>query len=193
MKMIVATNNAHKLVEFERILAPLGYRVASQNELCPSVEVVEDGVTFGENAYKKAYEIFRRTGLPTVADDSGLCVDALGGEPGVYSARYAGEPHSDKACNDKLLHNLQGVPDQQRTARFVSAICCILADGEVIACEGSCEGRIGHEPRGQGGFGYDPLFMVGDQSFAQLTGEEKDTVSHRGVALRELAEKLKVK
>lgn len=191
MKMIVATNNAHKLVEFERILSPLGYQVVSQNQLCPGIEVVEDGVTFAENAYKKAHEIFLRTGLPTVADDSGLCVDALNGEPGVYSARYAGEPHSDKACNDKLLHNLQGVLDEKRTARFVSAICCILSQDSIVACEGSCEGYIGHEPRGHGGFGYDPLFMVGDQSFAELSGAEKDAISHRGVALRELAEKLK--
>lgn len=193
MKMIVATNNAHKLVEFERILAPLGYEVVGQNEVCPGIEVVEDGVTFAENAYKKAQEIFRLTGLPTVADDSGLCVDALNGEPGVYSARYAGEAHNDKACNDKLLHNLNGIPDQRRTARFVSAICCILAQDDIVACEGSCHGRIGHEPRGRGGFGYDPLFMVGKQSFAELSGTDKDAISHRGVALRELAAKLRIK
>ena len=193
MKMIIATNNAHKLVEFQRILSPMGYDVVSQNEVCPGIEVEEDGTTFAENAYKKAFEIFTRTGLPTVADDSGLCVDALHGEPGVYSARYAGEPHSDKACNDKLLRNMQGIPDSERTARFVSAICCILAKDDVIACEGTCEGMIGYEPKGMGGFGYDPLFMVGEKSFAELTGEEKDAISHRGVALRILEKEIKVR
>lgn len=191
MKMIIATRNEHKLAEFRRILTPMGYQVVSQQEVCPDVEVDEDGATFAENAYKKAYEIFKLTGMPTVADDSGLCVDALGGEPGVYSARYAGEPHSDKACNDKLLRNLADTPEQQRTAHFVSAICCVLDEGDIIACQGSCQGSIGYQPLGDNGFGYDPLFMVGDRSFAQLSGEEKDAVSHRGVALRCFEQEMK--
>ena len=191
MRIVVATRNSGKLKEFGRILSPLGYEVVSQEEVCPGVEVEEDGVTFAQNAYKKAHELFLRTGLPTIADDSGLCVDALGGEPGVYSARYAGEPHSDEACNRKLLRNLEGVPAGDRTARFVSAICCVFAEGDVVACEDSCEGLIGFEPRGTGGFGYDPLFLVGDKSFSELSGEEKDAVSHRGKALRAFAQMMK--
>ncbi|MEG1777980.1 MAG: RdgB/HAM1 family non-canonical purine NTP pyrophosphatase [Angelakisella sp.] len=191
MKIVIATNNANKLVEFRRILSPLGYEVVGQGEVFQSIEVTEDGVSFAENAYKKAFEIFLRTGLPTVADDSGLCVDALGGEPGIYSARYAGEPHSDKACNDKLLENMKDIPEERRTASFVSAICCILCEDDIIECEGRCEGRIGYAPKGQDGFGYDPLFMVGEKSFAELSGEEKDAISHRGVALRKLADEIK--
>ncbi len=191
MRIIVATRNQGKLKEFERILSPLGYQVVGQEEVCPGVEVEEDGVTFAENAYKKAHEIFLRTGLPAIADDSGLCVDALGGAPGVFSARYAGEPHSDEACNRKLLKNLEGVPAEQRTARFVSAICCVFGEGDTLACEDSCEGTIGFEPRGTGGFGYDPLFLVGEKSFSELSGEEKDAVSHRGKALRTFARMMK--
>ncbi|MEA5012573.1 MAG: RdgB/HAM1 family non-canonical purine NTP pyrophosphatase [Angelakisella sp.] len=191
MKIIVATRNKGKLVEFERILSPMGFEVVGQEEICPGIEVEEDGETFAENAYKKAHSIFLLTGLPTIADDSGLCVDALNGEPGVYSARYAGEPHSDQACNRKLLHNLQDVPVHKRTAQFISAICCVFAEDDMVSCEGSCEGIIGFEPVGDGGFGYDPLFLVGEKSFSQLSGEEKDAVSHRGKALRVFAQLMK--
>lgn len=191
MKMIVATRNNHKLVEFRRILGPMGYEVVPQEEVCPGIEVEEDGATFAENAYKKAHEIFLRTGLPTVADDSGLCVDALEGAPGVFSARYAGEHHDEDACNAKLLRNLAAVPAEKRTAQFVSAICCVLGPDDIIRCEGRCQGTIGYAPLGENGFGYDPLFMVGERSFAQLSGKEKDDISHRGVALRVFEQEMK--
>lgn len=191
MKLVLATNNAHKLVEFKRILEPLGYEILPQKEVCGGAQVTEDGTTFSENAYKKAIAIFHLTGMPTIADDSGLCVDALNGEPGVYSARYAGEGHDDAANNNKLLSKLANVPEKERTARFVSAICCVFSDDDKVECEGYCEGKIGYELLGDNGFGYDPLFMVGEQSFAQLTGEEKDSISHRGNALKKLEKILK--
>ena len=139
---------------------------------------------------RKAQAVHRLTGKAAVADDSGLCVDALGGAPGVYSARYGGEdlPHSEKI--KLLLKELIQVPDEKRTARFVAHICYIGADGTRIDAEECCEGVIGHAPRGEGGFGYDPIFMVGDKSFAELSGAEKDAVSHRGKALRAFAQKL---
>ena len=189
MNVIVATKNKHKLTEFSRILEPLGYQLISQEEACPGIEVEEDGATFLENARKKAVEIFRRTGLPTIADDSGLCVDALGGAPGVHSARYADEEgagHDDKANNRKLLRELEGLPLEERTARFVSAISFVLGEGELVECQGSGEGRIAFAEEGDNGFGYDPLFLVEGGSFASIPGAEKDRISHRGNALRKL-------
>lgn len=195
MKVIAATRNRHKLEEFSRILGPMGYEPVSQEEVCPGLEVEEDGATFQENARKKAETIFRETGLPTVADDSGLCVDALDGAPGVRSARYAddqGEGHDDKANNRKLLRELDGLPMERRAARFVCAICFVVKEGEVVECEGVCEGHIAFAEQGDNGFGYDPLFLVeGGRSFAEIPGEEKDLVSHRGRALRVLAERLR--
>lgn len=190
MKIVIATRNPHKLTEFRRILGPMGYEVVSQEEVCPGIEVVEDGETFAENAYKKATEIYRRTGLPAVADDSGLCVDALNGAPGVYSARYAGEQHNDRDNNQKLLDTLGDLPAEKRTAHFVSAICCVLGENKVLQCQGECPGQIAFGYHGDNGFGYDPLFLVGEKSFAQLSGEEKDAISHRGVALRRFQEKM---
>ncbi len=184
MELILATNNAHKVEEFSRILAPLGIVVRSQKEFCPNLEVEENGATFAANARLKAEAFYKATGLAAVADDSGLCVDALNGAPGVYSARFAGPGATDAQRIQKLLDEMQDVPDEQRTARFVSAICCIGPDGLLIECQGVCEGRIGRQCRGEGGFGYDPVFYVGDRSYAQMTGEEKDAVSHRGRALR---------
>lgn len=189
MKVIAATRNAHKLTELSRILEPMGYQVVSQEEVCPGIEVEEDGATFLENARKKAVEIFRRTGMPTIADDSGLCVDALNGAPGVHSARYAddeGNGHDDKANNRKLLRELAGVPMEKRTARFVSAISFAIGEGELVECEGFCQGQIAFEALGDNGFGYDPLFLVEGGSFASIPGEEKDRISHRGNALRKL-------
>ncbi len=189
MKVIAATRNRHKLTEFSRILSPMGYEVVSQEEVCPGIEVEEDGTTFLENARKKAVEIFRRTGMPTIADDSGLCVDALNGAPGVHSARYAddeGDGHDDKANNRKLLRELAGVPMEKRTARFVSAISFAIGEGELVECEGFCQGQIAFEALGDNGFGYDPLFLVEGGSFASIPGEEKDRISHRGNALRKL-------
>ena len=189
MKVIAATRNRHKLTEFSRILSPMGYEVVSQEEVCPGIEVEEDGATFLENARKKAVEIFRRTGMPTIADDSGLCVDALNGAPGVHSARYAddeGNGHDDKANNRKLLRELAGVPMEKRSARFVSAISFAFGEGELVECEGFCQGQIAFEALGDNGFGYDPLFLVEGGSFASIPGEEKDRISHRGNALRKL-------
>ena len=183
MKLIVATNNAHKLLEFGRILAPLGVEVHSQKEYCPDLDVEETGTTFAENARLKAEAVFKATGLTAVADDSGLCVDALNGAPGVYSARYAGENATDAQRIEKLLQEMANVPDEERTGRFISAICCIGPE-LLIECEGVCEGVIGRECRGEGGFGYDPVFYVDGRSYSEMTGEEKDAVSHRGRALR---------
>ncbi len=196
MKVIAATRNRHKLTEFSRILSPMGYEVVSQEEVCPGIEVEEDGATFLENARKKAVEIFRRTGMPTIADDSGLCVDALNGAPGVHSARYAddeGNGHDDKANNRKLLRELAGVPMEKRTARFVSAISFAIGEGELVECEGFCQGQIAFEALGDNGFGYDPLFLVEGGSFASIPGEEKDRISHRGNALRKLQALLEVR
>lgn len=183
MKLIVATNNAHKLVEFGRILAPLGIEVHSQKEYCPDLDVEETGITFAANARLKAEAVYKATGLMAVADDSGLCVDALDGAPGVYSARYAGENATDAQKIEKLLDEMKDVPEEKRTARFVSAICCIGPD-LLLECEGVCEGTIGYECRGEGGFGYDPIFYVDGRSYSEMSGEEKDAISHRGRALR---------
>lgn len=190
MQLIAATGNRHKLVEFTRMLEPHGFVVFSQAQAGVQLEVEETGKTFAENAYLKAYAIFEATGKAAVADDSGLCIDALGGEPGVYSARYLGENTPYEIKNQKILQRLSGLPEGERTARFVSAICCILADGSVYEATGVCEGTIGSEARGENGFGYDPIFYVGNQSFAELSGAEKDALSHRGRALRELEQKL---
>lgn len=187
MKFIIATHNKKKCAEMQRILSPLGIEVVTADMLGINLtDAEETGTTFEENAYIKAYSGCMESGLPCIADDSGLVVDALGGEPGVYSARYAGEHGNDRANNDKLLKGLDGVPDDKRTARFVCCVCVHFPDGRYVVVRGKCEGRIGYEEKGEGGFGYDPLFMVGDRSFAEFSAEEKDAVSHRGNALREL-------
>lgn len=191
MKCIIASHNPHKLEELRRILQPLGMEAVTDRDLGIELpEVEETGTTFEENARLKAVSACEFSGLPAIGDDSGLMVDALGGEPGVYSARYAGENATPQECNDKLLRELADVPMEQRTARFVSVICCVFPDGRELTAEGTCEGAIGFEPKGTNGFGYDPLFLVGDRSFAELSGEEKDAVSHRGVALREFSKRL---
>lgn len=188
MKLILATQNAHKAKEFSRLLAPYGVNVipmtaAGVFELPP-----EDGTTFAENAAIKARAVFAATGGAVLADDSGLTVDALSGAPGVYSARYAGEGASSEDCIRKLLLELRDIPKNKRTARFVCALVLIEPDGsEHLFEESSNEGTIAFSPRGDSGFGYDPVFLVGDHSFAELTPEEKDRVSHRGKALRRLA------
>lgn len=187
MKLIIATHNQHKVEEFQRILSPLGVKVATAQ----LQEVEETGRTFEENALLKAEAACHATGLPAVADDSGLMVDVLNGEPGVYSARYAGEGASSEACNKKLLMALENVPKEQRSAKFVCTICCVFPNGERVTARGECRGIIAFAPRGAGGFGYDPLFLVGEKSFAELSGEEKDAISHRGQALRQFSEKLK--
>jgi len=193
MKLVLASNNQHKLVEFRRILEPIGIEVLSQKEAGVSVNPDENGETFAENAKIKALAMFEACGLPCVADDSGLCVDALNGRPGVQSARYMGEDTPQEIKNAALLHEVSGVEKEQRGAQFVSAICCVLDKDNILECEGSCSGWIGYEPLGDGGFGYDPIFMVGERSYSQLSGEEKDAISHRGVALRVLHDMLKEK
>lgn len=187
MKFIIATHNQKKLKELQRILEPLGIDVITGD----LTEVEETGTTFTENSRLKAESACKESGLPAVADDSGLVVDALNGAPGVYSARYAGENATDAQRIEKLLHEMKDVPQEQRTARFVSVVSCVFPDGKIITAEGVCEGTIGFLPKGQGGFGYDPVFMVGDKSYAEMTAEEKDKISHRGLALGKLVEQLK--
>ncbi|MBS5781825.1 XTP/dITP diphosphatase [Faecalispora jeddahensis] len=187
MTFVIATHNAKKLKELKRILEPLGFDAVIREDL-PEVE--ETGTTFAENALLKAESACKVTGMPAIADDSGLVVDALGGAPGVYSARYAGEGATDRQRYEKLLEELREVPTEQRTARFVSAVCCVFPDGKIITAEGACEGIIAFEPKGEGGFGYDPIFLVGERSYAEMTAEEKDSISHRGRALAKLAQEL---
>lgn len=195
MQLVIASNNAHKIEEIRAILAPWFGAIHSMGELGIRAEVAEDGDTFAANAAKKATEIAAL--LPdcaVLADDSGLCVDALDGAPGVYSARYAGEGHDDQANNDKLLAALEGVPDQGRSARFVAAIALVRPGKPLLQVEGSCEGRIGHHLMGENGFGYDPLFLLPERNltFAQLSSEEKNRISHRSQALAALSKALSV-
>ena len=192
MQFVIATGNPRKLIELERILNPLGIRAVSSKALGIALEEVEEtGVTFEENAYLKAKAACEQTGLPAIADDSGLCVDALNGAPGVYSARYAGEHATDRQRYEKLLKEMEGISN--RSARFVSAVCCVWPDGETLTVQGECPGTIGTAPLGDGGFGYDPVFMVGEQSYSQMTDAQKDAVSHRGKALKALQAALKEK
>lgn len=185
MKFIIATHNRKKLEELRRILAPLGISAVTAQEVGLTLtDAEETGETFEENAYIKAKSGCDESGMPCIADDSGLMVDALSGAPGVYSARFSGVHGDDEANIDKLLSLLGDLPDEKRTARFKSAVCCVFPNGDVIRAEGTCEGKIGFERKGDGGFGYDSVFMVGDKSFSQLTAKEKDAVSHRGNALR---------
>ncbi len=184
---VIATHNAHKLEEMRRILEPFGMTVITAD----LTDVPETGKTFAENAYLKAKAACEQTGKPAIADDSGLAVDALSGAPGIYSARYAGEHASDQDRIQKLLSELQPYPEPERTARFVCAVCCVFPNGDVLRCEGVCEGRIGFAPCGENGFGYDPVFFLDTRSFAELSKEEKDAVSHRGKALEEFQRLLK--
>jgi XTP/dITP diphosphohydrolase len=194
VKLVVATRNEGKLVELRALLAPLGYALSSLSELGVEGDVVEDAPTFRGNAEKKARAALVATSLPALADDSGLEVDALGGAPGVYSARYAGAGHDDAANNGKLLAALAAVPPAQRTARFRSALA--LADEAralaPITASGACEGVILEAPRGTGGFGYDPLFYSPElaMTFAEAGVGPKNDLSHRARAMRALRERL---
>ncbi|MBQ5841236.1 MAG: RdgB/HAM1 family non-canonical purine NTP pyrophosphatase [Clostridia bacterium] len=184
MKYVIATHNAHKLIELRRILLPLGIEAVTDRDLGMELpEVEETGITFAENAYLKAASACEATGLPAIADDSGLVVDALGGRPGVYSARYGGEEATDDDRNVLLLGEMKDVPAGQRQARFISAVCCVFPNGDVLRSEGAFEGEIAYAPAGENGFGYDPIFMVGDRTSAEMSPAEKDAVSHRGKAL----------
>lgn len=192
MKMILASNNKGKLREMRELLAGLGIEVLSQREAGFDIEVEETGTTFEENSYLKASAITAISGLPAVADDSGLMVDYLGGEPGVYSARYTGNHEdSDEDRYMYLLKKMEGVTD--RRAKFVSAVCCTFPNGDIIRTRGECCGELLHAPVGEHGFGYDPIFAPYDSegSMAQLTDEEKNAISHRGKAVREFIEKLR--
>ena len=193
MKLILASNNKKKLRELGEILSDMDVELLSQREAGCDFEVEETGTTFAVNAYLKAKAVADATGLAAVADDSGLMVEALNGEPGVYSARYApgGHEASDKEKYEYLLSKLVNV--EHRAAKFVSSICCILPDGSIIRTEGECRGEILREPAGEGGFGYDPVFMPQgyDRSMAELGTEVKNRISHRANALREFKKKLR--
>ncbi len=193
--IVVATGNAHKLVEIEAILgaAMPGVRFVSIKQLGDFEDPEETGTAFAENALIKARAAVAETGFAAVADDSGLVVDALNGEPGVYSARYAGVHGDDAANNAKLLRNLADVPAPERTARFMSVVALVRPDGTELTGTGACEGTIGFEGRGSNGFGYDPLFLPEDtpgKTMAELTPEEKNAISHRYHALVDLSAKL---
>lgn len=189
---LIATHNKKKKVELLRILGPMGIDVKTDEELGLTLtEVEENGETFYENSLLKAESGCKESGYPCIADDSGLMVDYLAGAPGVYSARFAGEHGNDAKNNEKLLKLLNDVPENERTARFVSVVCIAFPNGDVISARGECEGKIGYCEKGDGGFGYDPVFMVDGKSFAELSAEEKDKLSHRGKALKLISEKLK--
>lgn len=193
MRIIAATKNKHKIEEIQEITREFGMEVVSRDDAgVPDIEVEEDGDTFEENSEKKAKEILALCGEITIADDSGLMVDALDGAPGVISARFAGEDGNDLANNEKLLRLLADVDPQKRTARFVSVITMLFPDGRKIVARGECEGHIIYQPKGSNGFGYDPLFVPNgfSRTFAELTGVEKNRISHRAEALQNLRRKL---
>ncbi len=192
-RIIIASQNKHKIQEIEAITKKFGMLLVSRDEAgVPEIEVTEDGKTFEENSYKKAYEIMKLSGEITIADDSGLSVDALCGAPGVHSARFAGEHAQDHENNEKLLFLLSAVPEEKRTAKFISVITMLYPDGSKIVARGECPGHILFEGRGSGGFGYDPLFVPEGfgKSFGELSAEEKNQISHRARALAELERQL---
>ena len=186
MKVILASKNAHKLEELSAILGQLGFEIALESEYGLDIEVEETGTTFEENSHLKAEAVMRASGMPVLADDSGLMVDALCGAPGVYSARY-GHKSSDAERTAYLLENMIDVPDEARTAKFVCVITCLWPDGRKIVARGECPGRILHEVHGSNGFGYDPVFFVPEKgkTFAELLPGEKNAISHRARALAE--------
>lgn len=186
MKIILASNNKNKLSELKQILSPFGYEIVSQSEAGINIEVEENGKTFEENSFIKAKAIYDITESAVIADDSGLEVDYLNKAPGVYSHRYAGENATDTDRCEKILSELNDVPNENRTARFVCVICYIDENGKETLLRGECEGFIGKEMRGNNGFGYDPIFMIGDKSFAEISSEEKNKISHRANALKKL-------
>lgn len=192
MDFLIATHNMKKQAELERILKPLGINVLTADMAGVNLtDVEETGKTFEENAFLKAASGCKESGMVCVADDSGLSVDALDGAPGVYSARYAGDHGNDEKNIEKLLDELKDVPQEKRGAKFVSAVCCCFPDGRSFTVRGECHGVIAFEKHGNGGFGYDPVFIVGDKTFGELSAEEKDKLSHRGNALRLFAEEVK--
>ncbi len=192
-KIVFATSNAGKMREIREILKDLGLEIQSMKEAGVKIDIVEDGDTFEANAIIKAKAVWEATGGIVLADDSGLVIDCLNGEPGVYSARYMGEDTSYEIKNWNLIHRVKDFKEEERTARFVCVIAAVLPDGRVITTEGLMEGMIAHEPAGEGGFGYDPILMLPEfgKTSAELTMEEKNQVSHRGKALEIMKERLK--
>lgn len=190
MKLVLASQNRHKLDEMRAILTKFDVEVILQSELGLNIDVEETGTTFEENSELKARAVLEASGLPSIADDSGLEVDALNGAPGVYSHRFGNKNSDEERCY-YLLEQLQNVEDEKRTARFVSVITCLFPDGKKIVARGTCEGVILPEMRGENGFGYDPLFYVPEckKTFSELSGEEKNAISHRGNALAVFSEK----
>lgn len=190
---VLASNNVHKLREFQEIFSTLGLNVISLKQAGVDVDPDENGTTFAENAMIKARAVYELCKLPTVSDDSGLCVDALNGEPGVYSARYGDQP--DDASRRKYLFNkLEKVPVSERSAHFTSAIACILDETKSFVVEGHCYGSIAEEEAGEGGFGYDCMFCpveYGGKTFSEISAEEKNKISHRGRALEKFALKIR--
>ena len=191
MKLVLASKNEKKLAEMNAILSELGVEVCSETQAGVDVDVEETGTTFEENSLLKAKAVMEASGLPAIADDSGLCVDALNGAPGVYSARYGGPELDDTGRYRLLLENLRG--QTPRTAKFVSVITCCFPNGDVITARGECPGTIAFAPMGEGGFGYDPVFFIPGlkKTFAQLSAQEKNAISHRGRALALFQQKLK--
>ncbi|MFT8425367.1 MAG: XTP/dITP diphosphatase [Liquorilactobacillus sp.] len=189
-RILIATKNKGKAREFRAFFEPKGFRVETLNELDEIPEIIENGETFTENALIKAWALTNLLQTAVVADDSGLMVDALGGEPGIYSARYAGD-HDDAANNKKLLSKLEDIPDEERTAVFHTSLVVTRIGREPLIVSGNVKGRILKQLRGAAGFGYDPLFYLSklDKTFAELTPIEKNKVSHRGQAIKELSEK----
>ena len=192
MKLIIASNNKGKIREYKQILEPLGYEVVSQKEAGADIEVEETGTTFAENSQLKAQAIYDMFGCAVLADDSGLEIDALDGEPGVYSARYGGLD-KDTERTALVLEKMKDVPEEKRGAHFTCSICFIDETGKMIMAEGKVFGTIAYEPKGENGFGYDPIFIYEGKTFAEHTAELKNSVSHRANALKDLEKKLGAK
>ena len=190
MKVILASKNPHKLTELSVILSQHGFKIALESEYGLDIDVDETGTTFEENSLLKAEAVMKASGLPVLADDSGLMVDALDGAPGVYSARY-GHKSSDGERTAFLLENMKDVPDDKRTAKFVCVITCLWPDGRKIVARGECPGVITHEVHGENGFGYDPVFYLPElgMTYAELPSEQKNAISHRARALQEFCRK----
>ena len=190
MKVILASKNQHKLTELSAILSQLGFEIALGSEYGLDIDVEETGTTFEENSFLKADAVMKASGLPVLADDSGLMVDALDGAPGVYSARY-GHKASDKERTAYLLENMKDVPEERRGAKFVCVITCLFPDGRKIVARGECPGVIARAPHGENGFGYDPVFYLPElgMTYAELPSEQKNAISHRARALQDFCRK----
>lgn len=186
MKLILASKNPHKLVEMSAILGALGLEVGLESEYGLDIEVEETGTTFEENSFLKAEAVMKASGMPAIADDSGICVDALGGAPGIYSARY-GNKSSDWERLEYLLEQTKNVPEGQRAAQFVCVITCLWPDGRKIVARGEMHGSLSFEARGENGFGYDPIFFLPEYGMtsAEIAPEVKNSISHRAKALQE--------